>query len=128
MKPAVSYLVTRHLSLTKMVTRNALLYLSRREGLKDFATRFRPFKKMTTRFVAGQDIEEPNAVIREINSKGSTASSDHPNESVTSAAETEAEVEEYLNTLARIDDTVIRPNVSIKVAQFGLEIDPQLAY
>ncbi|HEV2915948.1 MAG TPA: proline dehydrogenase family protein [Pyrinomonadaceae bacterium] len=111
-----------------MVTRNALLYLSRREGLKDFATRFRPFKKLTTRFVAGEDIEEAIAAIREINLKGCTASFDHLNESVANASETELEVREYLNILARIDDTGIRSNVSIKLTQFGLEIDPELAY
>jgi proline dehydrogenase len=111
-----------------MVTRNALLYLSRREGLKDFATRFRPFKKLTTRFVAGEDIEEAIAAIREINAKNCTASFDHLNESVASAAETEEEVREYLQILSRIDDTGIRSNVSIKLTQFGLEIDPELAY
>jgi len=111
-----------------MVTRNALLYLARREGLKDFATRFRFFKKMTTRFVAGEDIEEAIAAIREINAKGATASFDHLNESVSSAQETEEEVREYLQILSRIDDTGIRSNVSIKLTQFGLEIDPELAY
>ncbi|HKR02003.1 MAG TPA: proline dehydrogenase family protein [Pyrinomonadaceae bacterium] len=111
-----------------MVTRNALLYLSRREGLKDFATRFALFKKMTTRFVAGENIEEAIAAIREINARGCSASFDHLNESVASAAETEAEVREYLQILSRIDDTGIRSNVSIKLTQFGLEIDPELAY
>ncbi|HEX8098272.1 MAG TPA: proline dehydrogenase family protein [Pyrinomonadaceae bacterium] len=111
-----------------MVTRNALLYLSRREGLKDFATRFRPFKKLTTRFVAGEDIEGAVAAIREINARRCTASFDHLNESVTSVEETEAEVREYRNILARIDETGIRSNVSIKLTQFGLEIDPELAY
>jgi proline dehydrogenase len=111
-----------------MLTRNALLFLSRREGLKDFATRFSLFKKMTTRFVAGEDIEEAIAAIREINAKNCTASFDHLNESVGSAAETEEEVREYLQILSRIDDTGIRSNVSIKLTQFGLEIDPELAY
>src|SRR5215210_2090056 len=111
-----------------MVTRNALLFLSRREGLKDFATRFRPFKKLTTRFVAGEDIEEAVAAIREINARGCTASFDHLNESVANASETEAEVREYLNILTRIDETGIRSNVSIKLTQFGLEIDPELTY
>ena len=111
-----------------MVTRNALLYLSRREGLKDFATRFRFFKKMTTRFVAGEDIEEAIAAILELNAKGCTASFDHLNESVSNAAETEEEVGEYLQILSRIDETGIRSNVSIKLTQFGLEIDPELAY
>ncbi|MDQ3803823.1 MAG: proline dehydrogenase family protein [Acidobacteriota bacterium] len=111
-----------------MVTRNALLFLSRHEGLKDFASRFRPFKKMTTRFVAGETIEETVEAIRALNRLGCTASFDHLNESVTSAAEAEAEVREYLKILSRIDDTGIRSNVSIKLTQFGLGFDKDLAY
>src|ERR687884_533180 len=117
--------ITHH---SNMVTRNALLYLSRREGLKDFATRFRFFKKMTTRFVAGEDIEEAIKAIRELNAKNCTASFDHLNESVANASETEEEVKEYLQILSRIDQTGIKSNVSIKLTQFGLEIDPELAY
>ncbi|MDX6693957.1 MAG: proline dehydrogenase [Blastocatellia bacterium] len=111
-----------------MLTRNALLYLARQEGLKDFAVRFRPFKKMTTRFVAGEDIEEAIVAIRDINKLNCAASFDHLNESVANQAETEGEVKEYLNILARIDETGIRSNVSIKLTQFGLDIDPELAY
>ncbi len=111
-----------------MLTRSALLYLARQEGLKDFATRFSPFKKMTTRFVAGEDIEEAIATIRELNAHNCTASFDHLNEGVSSAAETEEEVREYQRILARIDETGIRSNVSIKLTQFGLQIDPELAY
>ena len=111
-----------------MVIRNALLYLSKQEGLKDFATRFSPFKKLTTRFVAGEDIDEAIAAIREINARGCTASFDHLNESVANAGETAEEVREYLDILKRIDETGIKSNVSIKLTQFGLEIDPELAY
>ncbi len=111
-----------------MVTRNALLYLSRHEGLKDFATRFRPFKRVTTRFVAGEDVEETVAAIRELNARGCSASFDHLNESVTRVEETEAEVREYLRILRRIDETGINSNVSIKLTQFGLEINAELAY
>lgn len=111
-----------------MVTRNALLYLSRQEQLKDFATRFPLFKKMTTRFVAGENIEEATAAIRQLNALGCTASFDHLNESVANAAETSEEVREYLRVLARIDETGIKSNVSIKLTQFGLDIDTELAY
>ncbi|MBV9957464.1 MAG: proline dehydrogenase family protein [Acidobacteria bacterium] len=83
---------------------------------------------MTTRFVAGEDIEEAVAQIRELNQNGCTASFDHLNEGVNSAAETEEEVREYLRILSRIDETGIRSNVSIKLTQFGLAIDPELAY
>ena len=111
-----------------MVTRSALIYLSRHEGLKDFAARFRLFKKLTTRFVAGENIEEAVAAIRELNAEGCTASFDHLNESVASAREAEEEMREYLRILARIDETGIRSNVSIKLTQFGLGLDPELAY
>ena len=111
-----------------MITRSALLYLSRKEGLKDFATSFRPFKKLTTRFVAGETIDDVVHYIRAINSEGCSASFDHLNESVGSPAEAQHEVDEYLRILARIDQTEINSNVSIKLTQFGLGLDPELAY
>jgi len=111
-----------------MVARSALIYLSRQEGLKDFATQFPLFKKLTTRFVAGEKIEQAADAIREINTRGASASFDHLNESVSRESETEEEVREYLRVLSRIDDTGIRSNVSIKLTQFGLGIDSELAY
>jgi len=111
-----------------MLTRSALIYLSRQEGLKDFAARFSLFKKLTTRFIAGESIDEAIAAIRELNAHGCSASFDHLNESVSSTAETEAEVREYLDVLRRIDETGINSNVSIKLTQFGLEMDPELAF
>src|ERR1700755_231369 len=111
-----------------MVARSALLFLARQEGLKDFATRFKPFKKMTTRFVAGEDIATTVNAIRELNAIGCTATSDHLTEGVTSAAETEGEVREYKQILAAIDESGIKSNVSIKLTQFGLGFDPELTY
>ena len=111
-----------------MLTRSALIYLSRQEGLKEFAAKFGLFKKLTTRFIAGETIDEAVAHIRDLNTHGCSASFDHLNESVGSVAETEGAVREYLDVLARIQETGIDSNVSIKLSQFGLEIDPELAY
>ena len=111
-----------------MVTRSALIWLSGQEGLKDFATRFKFFKKLTTRFVAGETIDEVIPYIREINAENCTASFDHLNESVDNPEEANKEVEEYLQILQQIEKTRIRSNVSIKLTQFGLGLDPELAY
>ena len=111
-----------------MITRSALIWLSRKEGLKDFATNFGLFKKLTTRFVAGDTIDEAIPYVRQFNAENTTASFDHLNESVGSEAEAEQEVVEYLNILAKIDEQKIRSNVSIKLTQFGLGLDPELAY
>jgi proline dehydrogenase len=111
-----------------MVTRSALIYLSRQEWLKEFAAKFGLFKRLTTRFIAGENIDAAIAAIREVNARGCSASFDHLNESVSGIAETEAEVREYLDVLRLIDETGINSNVSIKLTQFGLEIAPDLAY
>ena len=111
-----------------MLTRSALIYLSRQEGLKEFAAHFKPFRKMTTRFVAGETIAEAVAAIRELNAAACSASFDHLNESVANAEEAEKEIDEYLRILEQIDQTGINSNVSIKLTQFGLELDPELAY
>ena len=111
-----------------MVTRSALIWLSGQEGLKDFATRFKFFKKLTTRFVAGETIDEVIPYIREINAENCTASFDHLNESVDNPDEANKEVEEYLRILQQIEEKRVRSNVSIKLTQFGLELDPELAY
>src|SRR2546421_748790 len=111
-----------------MLTRSVLIYLSSQERLKEFATHFKLFKKLTTRFIAGENINEAIAAIRDLNARVCAASFDHLNEWVTSTEETEAEVREYLDVLARIDASGIESNVSIKLTQFGLEIDPELAY
>ena len=111
-----------------MISRSALIWLSRHHELKNFATRFAFFKKLTTRFVAGETIDEAVSHIREINAENCTASFDHLNESVTSEAEAEAEVTEYLDILRKIDETRIKSNVSIKLTQFGLGLDKELAY
>jgi len=111
-----------------MLSRTALLYLARQEKLKDVAARFRTFRKITSRFIAGESIDEAVAAIKDLNSRGCSASFDHLNESVSSVAETEGEVTEYRNILKQIDESGINSNVSIKLTQFGLEIDPELTY
>lgn len=111
-----------------MLTRSALLWLSGHEGVKDFAARFRFFKKLTSRFVAGETLDEVIPYIRELNGENCTASFDHLNESVDNESEANREVEEYLKILDGIDRAQLRSNVSIKLTQFGLGLDPELAY
>ena len=86
-----------------MITRSALIWLSRHKELKNFATRFGFFKKLTTHFVAGETIDEPVSHIREINAENCTASFDHLNESVTSEVEAEAECAGRLRCASSLD-------------------------
>lgn len=109
-----------------MITRTALLYLSKRHNLKDYFSRFDAFKRITGRFIAGEEIDEAIFAIRELNALGITASFDHLGECISSKAEAEAEVREYLRALGRIESSGIRANVSVKLTQLGLDIDEDL--
>jgi len=110
------------------LSKSALLYLSRKEGLRDVAARSSAFQKVTRRFVAGENLEEALGAIRDLNAKGNTASFDHLGESITNAAEADAEVAEYNRILQTIDRERLRSNVSVKLTQLGLDIDPELCY
>jgi proline dehydrogenase len=111
-----------------MLTKSLLLYLSASEGFKNFLTRFKSFNKVTHRFVAGEEISEAVEVIRALNRKGMTASFDHLGESITSEAETRAEVQEYMRVLGSINENGLDSNVSVKLTQLGLDISGDLCY
>ena len=74
-----------------MLTKSILLYLSNSPGFKNFLTRFKSFNNVTRRFVAGEELADAVAAIRQLNSKRIRASFDHLGESMSSEAETRAE-------------------------------------
>ncbi len=111
-----------------MVAKNTLLYLSKQDGLKDVLTKVKFFNKVTSRFVAGETIEQAAAVVKDLNSRGITASFDHLGESIKSEAEANAEVVEYSQILDTIESQKLNCGISIKPTQLGLDIDPELFF
>jgi proline dehydrogenase len=106
-----------------MVSRSALLFLSRQHNLKNFFSKFPGFKQITRRFIAGENIDDAIGEILELNKLGITATFDHLGESTISKAEAEADVREYIRVLDRIEATGVDSNVSVKLTQLGLDID-----
>lgn len=78
-------------------------------------------KRLATRFVAGETLEQALAVSRRLNDEGITVTLDHLGESVTSLDEAAEARDVYLRTLNAIHDSGIRGNVSLKLTQFGLD-------
>jgi proline dehydrogenase len=115
------------MTATTTLSRSALMFLSRREGLKDMATRLGPLKELAGRFIAGERLEEALEAVKALNAQGLMASFDHLNEAVRTEAETRDEVREYRRLLARIDAVGAKANVSLKLTQCGLLFDRALA-
>ena len=114
---------------TANVSRQALMFLARREGLKNWATRLPPLRHVAERFIAGETAAQALQALRGLTDQGFTASFDHLNEEVQDVAETHAEVGTYAELLGLIrseglDDKV---NVSIKLSQLGLGMSHALA-
>src|SRR5262249_14092978 len=107
----------------EMISRAALLYLSQKQELKRFFSKFPGFRQVTRRFIAGENIDDAITTILELNRAGVTATFDHLGESTTSRAEAESDVREYLRVLDRIETTGVDSNVSVKLTQLGLDID-----
>src|SRR5512133_3132929 len=78
-------------------------------------------RRLSTRFVAGETLDQALAVSRRLNDEGIAVTLDHLGESVTSLDEAAEARDVYLRTLSAIHDSGIRGNVSLKLTQFGLD-------
>jgi proline dehydrogenase len=78
-------------------------------------------RRLATRFVAGETLEQAIAVSQRLNGEGITVTLDHLGESVTSLEEAAEARNVYLRTLAAIHESKIQGNVSLKLTQFGLD-------
>ena len=78
-------------------------------------------KRLATRFVAGDTLDQALAVARHVNSEGIAITLDCLGESVSSLAEAAAARDVYLDALSAMHDSGIPGNVSLKLTQFGLD-------
>ena len=107
--------------------RSLLLYLSERESPKKLLTRYAVGRRLASRFIAGEELEDALRAIRRLNAEGFRVTLDCLGESVHEAAEAEAACQVYLELLDRLAGESLNSHVSIKLTQLGLAIDEALA-
>ena len=108
--------------------RSGLLALSTNEGIRHLATRSSLGKRLASRFVAGETIDEAIAATQELNVRGASVELDYLGEHVADLAQTGVAVSNYLDMLARIAGANIEAQVSVKPSQMGQELDDDLCY
>ena len=102
--------------------RSLLLFLSSQRRLRRWVETSQLGRKLSSRFVAGETLDDALRVSRRINSEGITLTLDHLGESVTSLDEAARARDIYLEALAAILNQNVRGNVSLKLTQFGLDL------
>lgn len=107
------------------VLRRSILTLAEQDYVRRMATRY-GLKLGASRFVAGATVDEAIEVVRQLNRDGILATLDHLGESVEDPAAARQAAEDYLVLLDRIAESGVNSNVSLKLTQMGLKIDPAL--
>lgn len=107
--------------------RSAFIALSQNRLLRRFGERSQVGRKLSSRFVAGMEIDDALRVAEAINRQGMLVTLDSLGESVTSEQEAFASAEIYHRLLDSIAERKLNANVSVKLTQMGLELDPEIA-
>jgi proline dehydrogenase len=105
--------------------RGILLFLSQHARLRRWMETSAIARRLSSRFVAGETLAEALAIARTMNSTGILVTLDHLGENVTSLAEAGASRDEYIRALDEIRAAGLQANVSIKLTQFGIDIDEE---
>jgi proline dehydrogenase len=109
------------------VLRSAFIALSRNQSFRKFAEHSAIGGKLSSRFVAGLEIEDALRVCKQVNQQGMHVTLDSLGESVSNAAEAQRAADIYHNLLDQIAARKLDSNISVKLTQMGLTQDPALA-
>ncbi len=106
--------------------RASLLTLSRRRWLGRLATRLPLSRQVVGRFIAGQTLDEALDVLEAVHATRLLTTVDVLGEAVTSAELARAAADRYVATLDALRTRGLDANVSLKLSQMGLDVDPSL--
>jgi proline dehydrogenase len=106
--------------------RRGVLGITERNWVRRAFTEHPIGRRLATRFVAGEELEEAVDVARTLNRRGISVSMDHLGEHVHDAGSAAAALIDYLACLDRIHDEGLDANVSVKLTQLGLGVDRSL--
>ncbi len=109
------------------VLRSAFISLSGNSLLRRFVERSTPGRRMSSRFVAGFRIEDAMTAATALHQQGFSVTLDSLGENVSSAGQARQAAQIYHWLLDAIAPSGLNANVSLKLTQMGMDLDPALA-
>jgi proline dehydrogenase len=109
-----------------LLFRRGVLGITERKWVRRAFTEHPIGRRLATRFVAGEELEEAVDVARTLNHRGISVSMDHLGEHVHDAGSAAAALTDYLACLDRIHDEGLDANISVKLTQLGLGVNRSL--
>jgi proline dehydrogenase len=108
--------------------RSAFIALSGNSLLRRFIERSTPGRRMSARFVAGFRIEDAMTVADALHSQGLSVSLDHLGENVSTPGQAAQAAQVCHWLLDAIAPSRLNANVSVKLTQMGIDLNPDLAF
>jgi proline dehydrogenase len=109
------------------ILRSAFIALSRNKPLRHFSERSALGRRMSSRFVAGMDIEDVLRAAEALQTQGIASTLDSLGENVTTPDEARRSADIYHRLLDAIAARNLNANVSLKLTQMGMDLSPDLA-
>ena len=107
--------------------RSPFIALSHNRALRHFCEHSRVGLRLSSRFVAGMELEDALRVAEAVNRQGMAVTLDSLGESVTSEMEAHQAADVYHKLLDAIAARKLKANISVKLTQMGLELSTGLA-
>ena len=107
--------------------RRGMLGITERTWVNRLFTEHPVGRRLATRFVAGEELDDAVAVAKGLNQRSMSVSMDHLGEHVHDPGSAAAALADYLACLDRIESEQLDANVSVKLTQLGLAVDPSIA-
>jgi proline dehydrogenase len=107
--------------------RALFISLSESRSLRGMAERSAIGRRLSSRFVAGTQVDDALRATQAVNQTGLSVSVDNLGENITNADEARASAELYQKMLDEISKRQLNANVSLKLTHMGLDVDEQLA-
>ena len=108
--------------------RALFISLSESRSLRAFAERSSVGQRLSSRFVAGTEVEDALRATRAVNQAGMSVSIDNLGENVTNAEEARSSAQLYHQLLDQIAIRKLDANISLKLTHMGLDVDEALAH
>ncbi len=107
--------------------RALFISLSENRSLRSLAERSAVGRRLSSRFVAGTEVDDALRVTQTVNQAGLSVSVDNLGENVTNTEEAQASARLYHQLLDEIGSGKLNANVSLKLTHMGLDVDENLA-
>lgn len=110
------------------ILRSAFIAFSRNQNLRRFAERSNLGRRMSSRFVAGMEIEDALRAAASLEAQGIASTLDSLGENVATPDEAQHSADIYHRLLDAIETRSLNANVSVKLTQMGMDLGHELAY